>query len=294
MTGQNWDTLFKSDSFVNQYKTGGKITGQYALSLIEQSNIIANSKLNPNQPLVVLDNACGTGVVSSILHHELGDKVKKNWKLTCGDISPGMIESTRRRAEEEQWSNATTQVLDAQKMSLPTAHFTHAFTAFAFMAMPQPLEALDEACRVLQPGGTIAFSTWIQPGWISIVGNAVKMMPNELPWPTPQEFLHVTQKGEWDSMAWIESQLHQRKFQNIDVRAVSKSISLKVPELSAMTMVMIPLVFQHFWSEKQLEETREDFSGALEKYLTDTYGKEGEVAMEWVAILSTACKPSTS
>ncbi|KAJ5901981.1 Acetylaranotin bis-thiomethyltransferase [Penicillium taxi] len=277
MTCEDWDSLFKSDSFTTQYK-GDKVTGQFALSLIDQSNIIADSRLNSNQPLVVLDNTCGTGDVSHIIYHELDDTAKGAWSLTCGDISLGLIENTRRRAEEEQWSNVAFEVVDSQQMSLPTAHFTHVFTSF-------------EACQVLQPGGILAFSTWIGPGWVNIVGNAAKTMCGDWPWPTPKAFLEMTQKGEWNSVAWIESQLYQRNLLNIKVRAVQKSISSKVPDFLAVTALILPMVSQHFWSEKQREKTGE-FRRALETYITDTYGREGDIPMNWVAILSTACKPN--
>lgn len=127
---QDWKTLFESDSFVAHYKTGEKITGKFAKTLIDQSGIVADSKSNPSRPLVVFDNACGTGIVSSILHHELGDDVLNKWGLTCGDISEGMLNYTRRRMEEEKWQNAETKIVDAQKTGLPSAHYTHIFTAF--------------------------------------------------------------------------------------------------------------------------------------------------------------------
>lgn len=75
---RDWEVIFKEDKFVNQYKTGEHITGQFAKLLIDQSGLVANSKANPDKPLVVLDNACGTGVVSSILQEELDDQAKSN------------------------------------------------------------------------------------------------------------------------------------------------------------------------------------------------------------------------
>ena len=161
-SAQDWDTLFRDDAFIKNYKTGEKVTGQFAEALIRQSDVLSRTELTPNKPIVVLDNACGTGVVSSILNHKLNDEVKQSWKLTCGDISEGMLEYTRRRISREAWPNADVKQLDAQEMGLPTAHFTHVFTAFgmrsdlaylnftnlsgivvAFMALPRSLAALD-------------------------------------------------------------------------------------------------------------------------------------------------------
>lgn len=156
---QEWEKLFKDNKFVKNYKTGERVTGQFAQALIDQSGLILESRNNPGRPLVVLDNACGTGIVSSLLHQQLNDKTKSNWKLTCGDISEGMLEYTKLRMEKEMWQNAETKIVDAQDTQLPDAHYTHVFTAFgefqanelwaitdkhlAYMAIPKSLVALD-------------------------------------------------------------------------------------------------------------------------------------------------------
>jgi ubiquinone/menaquinone biosynthesis C-methylase UbiE len=127
---RDWETFFKEDKFVNQYKTGEHITGQFAKRLIDQSDLVANSKANPDTPLVVLDNACGTGIVSSILQQELDDQVKKNLKLTCGDISQGMLDYVKHRIGEENWQNVEVKVVDAQDSGLPSSHFTHVIASF--------------------------------------------------------------------------------------------------------------------------------------------------------------------
>jgi SAM-dependent methyltransferase len=132
MAAKDFKTLFESDSFVSQYKTGEKITGAFARTLIGQSGILTESKTKsqPDRPLVVLDNACGTGVVSSILHHGLDEQVRKQWTLTCGDISEGMLKYTRARVEEEGWLNVEVKRVDAQETGLPSERFSYMFTAF--------------------------------------------------------------------------------------------------------------------------------------------------------------------
>lgn len=127
---QDWETMFKDNKFVRNYKTGEHITGKFALSLLDQSGLVTKANNNPSEPLVVLDNACGTGIVSSILHNKLDTAVKANWKLTCGDISPGMVEYTRGRMASESWQNAEVKTVDAQDTKLPSDHFTHVVTAF--------------------------------------------------------------------------------------------------------------------------------------------------------------------
>lgn len=124
--------MFESESFISQYKLGEKITREFARSLISQSGILTESKTKsqPDRPLVILDSACGTGVVSSILHHELDEQVRKQWTLTCGDVSEGMLKYTRARVEEEGWLNVEVKNVDAQKTGLPSGQYSYMFTAF--------------------------------------------------------------------------------------------------------------------------------------------------------------------
>lgn len=136
---QDWENLFKNDKFINNYKTGEHITGHFAQSLLDQTGLVTEANSDPSKTLVVLDNACGTGIVSSILHNKLDDAVKATWKLTCGDISPGMIEYTRRRMDRESWQNAEVRIVDAQDTKLPSDHFTHVVTAFGKLNSTSPL-----------------------------------------------------------------------------------------------------------------------------------------------------------
>lgn len=136
------DSMFNDDKFVRNYKTGEKVTGQFAQSLIEQSGLVMDANANPEKPLVVFDCACGTGVISSLLHQQLNEKVKENWQLTCGDISEAMLKHTRGRLQSEDWQNTEVKVVDAQETGLPSAHYTHVITAFGELLSP-PILGLD-------------------------------------------------------------------------------------------------------------------------------------------------------
>lgn len=68
-------------------------------------------------------------------------------------------------------------------------------------------------------------------------------------------------------------------------------MSVPVPDLVEMTMMMLPMITRSFWTDKQREESERKVGPALEKYLRNLYEENGEVPMEWTAILSTARKP---
>ncbi|KGO70335.1 hypothetical protein PITC_096960 [Penicillium italicum] len=283
------DALFKSESYASSFKRWEMVTRPFADMLVDQSKVVTDSKANPDKPLVVLDNACGTGVISSSLIDKLDDTVKKTWKLTCGDISPAMVESTTRRIQEDSWQNAEAKIVDAQKPELASAQFSHIFSAFVYMVLPESDKALDETVRMLQPGGTVAFSTWIEPGWVAVSREAIKRIPGSLPFPEAQELMAVMAKGQWYSKSWIESQLEERGLQDIDVRPTTIKLTLTRPVFFEMAMLVLPTMMKPFWTEQQWEENKDKVGPALEKYLEDTYGNES-IQTDWVAILSTARK----
>ena len=129
-------------------------------------------------------------------------------------------------------------------------------------------------------------------GWLSITQNAIETIPGNLPFPTALQFLEALSTGKWHSVPWIESQLQKRGYEDINVRCITKKISIKVPNFVEMTMLMFVMVSKVFWTQKQREENTEKVRPALEKYLVGTYGEAGDIPMEWTAILSTARKPN--
>ncbi|KAJ5124029.1 uncharacterized protein N7515_007854 [Penicillium bovifimosum] len=283
------ETLFKSEAYASSFKRGEIVTRTFAELLVDQSKVCAESKANPDQPLVILDNACGTGVISSILNDKVDGIVKKKWKLTCGDISPAVLAYTEHRMQQEGWENAETKLVDAQKPDLPSDYYSHIFSSFVYMALPESLKALDETVRMLQPGGTIAFSTWMLPGSVSIARGAIESMPGNLPFPEVEKMVSVMTDGHWHSKPWIESQLEERGFQEIDVCVRRDKLTLTPSIFLEMTMLVLPIMVMSFWTEEQRKENADKVRPALERYLEDTFGDD-DIETEWVAILSTARK----
>ncbi|KAJ5780324.1 hypothetical protein N7457_005484 [Penicillium paradoxum] len=281
------ETVFKSEAYASTFKRGEIVTRTFGELLVDQSKVVAESKANPDQSLVILDNACGTGVISSTLNAKLDDTTKARATLTCGDISSVILTYTADRMKQEGWENVETRVVDARDSDLPSDHYSHVFTAFAYMAIPDSIKALDETIRILQPGGTIAFSTWIEPGWIALARRAIEGIPGNLPFPETQELLASLNDGEWYSKPWIESQLENRGFQDVDVRVSKIKLALISSVFVDMAMMMIPSMTKSFWTDKQREEHADKLRPALEKYAKDTFG-DGDIETEWVALLSTA------
>lgn len=56
-------------------------------------------------------------------------------------------------------------------------------------------------------------------------------------------------------------------------------------------MMMLIVIIKSFWADKQRKENEDKVRPAVEKYVVDTYGKNADIEMKWVAIISTASKP---
>ncbi len=101
---------------------------------------------------LVLDAACGTGVVS-VTAARLGARV------TGLDLTPELLERARENARiagvEIHWHEG-----DVEKLPVGDKTFDFVLSEFGHIFAPRPEVAIGEMLRVLKPGGTIAFSTW--------------------------------------------------------------------------------------------------------------------------------------
>ena len=99
-------------------KMSESFTGPPARRLIQQAGLLQTT----NGPLVVLDNACGTGVVSSLMYEMLDEDAKERLQLTCGDFSQGMVQSVQQRIVDSGWKGAKAQVVDAQVLGISSSN----------------------------------------------------------------------------------------------------------------------------------------------------------------------------
>ncbi len=75
-------------------------------------------------------------------------------RVTAVDLSPGMIDRARERAEL-LGRDVDLQVGDAQALEFPDGTFDTVVSTFVFCSVPDPVLGLREARRVLKPGGQV-------------------------------------------------------------------------------------------------------------------------------------------
>lgn len=97
----------------------------------------------------LLDIACGTGLNFPHLRQLTGDE----GYLVGVDITPAMLDIARQQIARRDWQNVEARQADAARLPFPDASFDKAICAFAMNIIPDYVRALEEAERVLVPGG---------------------------------------------------------------------------------------------------------------------------------------------
>ena len=119
-----------------------------------QSAMLDLAALQPGER--VLDVACGTGLVSL----RAAQLVGSTGAVVGTDISEGMIEAARRRVVGRGVGPVRFVRSDAETLLFADASFDTALCALGLMYVAEPVRALDEMRRVLEPGGCAAAAVW--------------------------------------------------------------------------------------------------------------------------------------
>ena len=115
----------------------------------------------------VLDVACGTGLNFSHLRELVGEE---GYVLGV-DVTPAMLDIARQRIARRGWKNVEVREVDAAQLPFPDASCGKAICTFALSIIPDYVRAIEEARRVLVPGGRFVSlemrpSLHNVPGWL--------------------------------------------------------------------------------------------------------------------------------
>ncbi len=104
----------------------------------------------------VLDIACGTGLVS----FRAGMQVGSQGMVIGTDISDNMIAVAKAAALQKNIPQVQFEQMDAEQLKFPDNTFDAVLCALGLMYVPNPITAMKEMYRVLQPGGRVAIAVW--------------------------------------------------------------------------------------------------------------------------------------
>jgi ubiquinone/menaquinone biosynthesis C-methylase UbiE len=126
-----------------------------------------------------LDVGTGTGVVAL----QAAAFVMPTGKVLGIDLSEGMLAVARAKAARADLSDAVEfRKMDAEALELPDCSFDAVVSLFALGHFPNPLAALREMRRVLQPGGRLVVGVGSAPALFSFNGliHRMKRLPEVL------------------------------------------------------------------------------------------------------------------
>ena len=143
-TGPQTEAVYSSEEAVERY---GK-AAEGGLSVVEER--VVDRHFDPDAG-EVLDVGCGAGRTTFPL-------AARGFDVIGIDVSEEMVTETNRRYPE-----LDIRVEDVRDLDFDDDRFAHVLFSYCGIDMIQPedgrFEALDEIGRVLEPGGTFAFST---------------------------------------------------------------------------------------------------------------------------------------
>lgn len=127
-------------------------------------DLVSHLRGNPSN---ILEIAAGTGQVTRNIIKSFPEA-----KITATDINPGMLDVAKNIVQSEK---ITWAVADACDLPFDNNSFDAVICQFGVMFFPDKQKAMNEAYRVLKPGGQIVFNTWD-----SLENNRICKIPDDV------------------------------------------------------------------------------------------------------------------
>ncbi|KAL2132434.1 hypothetical protein VTI74DRAFT_3803 [Chaetomium olivicolor] len=258
------------------------VSAPLAIMMLEQMRLSGDT----TTPFMLLENACGAGVVAPLLQQTIKHEVLRQSSILCGDFSEQVVGLTQKRIETEGWVNTEATRVDAEKTGLPNGTFTHVATNIAFHVVPDSEAALNEAIRILKPGGVLGFTTWHkEAGWIGDVREAFKSLPFEAPF---EMSLQTTAWGNWSDVNWVRKTLTQKGLRDVQVEVFAFLSHVKDADFFLANFgMMMDWIMTSCWPEElRKEHPKEEVHRLVKEYLEKKY-EGGGWECSWVGLIAT-------
>ncbi|KAF2817228.1 S-adenosyl-L-methionine-dependent methyltransferase [Mytilinidion resinicola] len=218
---------------------------------------LANTMLSfPSLPPItpasyVLDNACGPGVVTSLLksRHPAA-------RVMAADLAPAMLDEVDAQIQQNGWSGVETAMLDVRNLEgLDDESFTH---VFANLALPVPgdqesgIKAAREMFRVVKKEGVVVVSTWADRVWpAAFTSTAHRIRPTAV----PQNAMAL--EPEYLTGSWLLRQLEEGGFgKNVEIKSVPTYTSAATLDKLVENMFMAKGMFFTGFDEEELGKAK--------------------------------------
>jgi len=123
--------------------------------------------------LTVIDVGSGTGFTTQGIVRHVDPR-----QVTCVDQSPHQMANARKKADLQ---GCTFQIGDAENIPFPTDHFDRYVSAGSIEYWPDPQRGIEEAYRVIAPGGLALMIGPLEPGrgFSRFLANLWMLFPKE-------------------------------------------------------------------------------------------------------------------
>lgn len=163
---------------------------------------------------VVLDLACGTGLVA----RHAATLVSPGGRMIGADINPAMLEIARGNIEAgAEWVEAPCDALPFDDDT-----FTHVTCQQGFQFFPDPVAAMREARRVLQPAGVLIATVWATPGQNPYIENQLDLLA-EL---DPSLVASVQRATPAHADDFLRSTAHTAGFDDIEITMLDHDVDI--------------------------------------------------------------------
>ncbi len=129
---------------------------------------------------VVLELGAGVGDLAL----RIAGLIRPGGRVIASDIRESRVEAAAAKARAAGAVDVEARILDMLAIDLPDRSVDAVLCRWGFMFPVPTARAMDEAFRVLRPGGRIALATWGDPqrnAWTSLVDEAIRHAGHEPP-----------------------------------------------------------------------------------------------------------------
>ncbi|KAL2075654.1 hypothetical protein VTL71DRAFT_597 [Oculimacula yallundae] len=209
----------------------------------------------------VLDNACGTGLVTSLLKSHY-----PNLRVLGTDVAPGMISVYNSKIADNNWSGSvSSSICDSRALTgIKDESFSHVITNFGFPPdltdMDSPMKAAREMWRVMEKGGMAVVSIWKERHFTNAIeATARRIRPNEEPYSW-------TMHSEWSDAGWLQKTIADAGFgEDVIVKQIDGAVSAESLEELVGNMMCGKEMFFKGYSEEEFARVDEVLGEELKR-----------------------------
>jgi len=261
-------------SFAEKYERGtGGATRHIARRLVSMSPPFSHGS-------IVLDNACGTGIVTEEIQRHVSSTYKGSdrdvsIKVIGADPAAPMVEVFQQKSKHAKanaaWPNVASLSLhtvaaeDLNEAIAPSNSVTHSYMNFGLFFCTNPAKAAEHVYRSLAPGGTAYLTCWADLGYL----NAMQKVEKECNPDNPT--LELPFGHKWEDPAYIKDVLHKSGFSEQNVKVVQEDSFYRAENLNEVARLLAELFLvlkgnSTGWSS---EDAKSNWTTKLAEYLAE-------------------------